>query len=285
MGIWEETGGGRASVSNPLAAPAAAAAGPGGDPEDGRGGARAAAPPPRVLQGALELERRQSRGASDARNLLEHNSSARDPLDNWSVYRLYVFSGVDQAPNVLREWIYLFYCLGCLVVQMLVPAALFVNQYRSDDPDPEKRYEYKRFCPSDGKLSAKLLVFLIALMYFIKMSPLTLKHIANIYRWDNLDKARRAKRPTHVDRKGSVAGGATPSPLRVRRSTFNGFNPKSEVAAPSAVALTDFNALEALAWKLGGFKLFMFYVDLVSAPARPRREGPEGAEGGAGGRD
>ena len=167
MGIWEETGGGRASVSNPLAA------GPGGDPEDGRGGARAAAAAPRVLQGgALELERRQGRGASDAKNLLEHNSSERDPLDNWSVYRLYVFSSVDQAPNVMREWIYLFYCLGCLVVQMLVPAALFVNQYRSDDPDPEKRYEYKRFCPSDGKLSAKLLVFLIALMYFIKMSPL-----------------------------------------------------------------------------------------------------------------
>ena len=275
MGIWEETGGGRASVSNPLAA------GPGGDPEDGRGGARAGAAAPRVLQGALELERRKGRGASDAKNLLEHNSSERDPLDNWSVYRLYVFSSVDQAPNVMREWIYLFYCLGCLVVQMLVPAALFVNQYRSDDPDPEKRYEYKRFCPSDGKLSAKLLVFLIALMYFIKMSPLTLKHIANIYRWDNLDKVRGAKRPAHVDRKGSAVGGATPSPLRVRRSTFNGFNPKSEVAAPSAVALTDFNALEALAWKLGGFKLFMFYVDLVSAQARPRREGA----GGGGGRD
>lgn len=275
MGIWEETGGGRASVSNPLAA------GPGGDPEDGRGGARAEADAPRVLQGALELERRKGRGASDAKNLLEHNSSERDPLDNWSVYRLYVFSSVDQAPNVMREWIYLFYCLGCLVVQMLVPAALFVNQYRSDDPDPEKRYEYKRFCPSDGKLSAKLLVFLIALMYFIKMSPLTLKHIANIYRWDNLDKVRGAKRPAHVDRKGSAVGGATPSPLRVRRSTFNGFNPKSEVAAPSAVALTDFNALEALAWKLGGFKLFMFYVDLVSAQARPRREGA----GGGGGRD
>ena len=42
-----------------------------------------------------------------------------------------------------------------------------VNQYRSKD----SAGSYKSACSSDGRLSAKLLVFLVTVMYVIRITP------------------------------------------------------------------------------------------------------------------
>ena len=253
------------------------------------------------------------------RNSREGEEDSGDSLvdmSDWSVYRMYVFSDLAFSHrNAFRDFVLLFYCLSSVLIQTLVPLALFVNNYSTHTLDGanmedlevagpdggEAEYRYKSFvCQLRGaaqltnyQISSKILVFLVCLMYFLKMTPLAVRHIIRFIGYNTIK--------SHQGGGGGVSGvgsakcgegggkgggGATggeggaprdgeehvvlPPPAaapRAQRALSRGVNDFVTFITGDSErvrALSDYAALEAIAWEMGGIRLVMYYVDLYA---------------------
>jgi len=239
-------------------------------------------------------------------------------MSDWSVYRMYVFSDLAFShKNYARDFVLLFYCLSSVLIQTLIPLALFVNNYSThtlDGVDLEDlavlgpdgalpEYRYKSFsCKFRGakeltnyQISSKILVFLVCLMYFLKMTPLAVRHIIRFIGYNTIksfhgedDEAPIAGAGVAGAGEDAVAGGGkagveesgkSEKPQAPKAAGDKQKRPRNERALSKGVndfvtfitgdservrALSDYAALEAIAWEMGGLRLAMYYVDLYA---------------------
>ena len=224
-------------------------------------------------------------------------------MSDWSVYRMYVFSDLAFShKNYARDFVLLFYCLSSVLIQTLIPLALFVNNYSThtlDGVDPEDlavagpdgaipEYRYKSFsCQFRGakdltnyQISSKILVFLVCLMYFLKMTPLAVRHIIRFIGYNTIKSFHGEEGEAAVAGGGEAGGGESGRREKPQVPEEAGDEkPRNERALSKGVndfvtfitgdservqALSDYAALEAIAWEMGGLRLAMYYVDLYA---------------------
>ena len=253
-------------------------------------------------------------------------------MSDWSVYRMYVFSDLAFShKNYARDFVLLFYCLSSVLIQTLIPLALFVNNYSThtlDGVDVEDlalvgpdgalpEYRYKSFsCKFRGtkdltnyQISSKILVFLVCLMYFLKMTPLAVRHIIRFIGYNTIKSfheedggaapaAAGGAPPPSADAPADLAAAAGKGEAGGEAGAGQGDNPQaggeSELPQPAGDqqkrrrneralskgvndfvtfitgdservrALSDYAALEAIAWEMGGLRLAMYYIDLYA---------------------
>lgn len=138
-----------------------------------------------------------------------------------------------------------------------------VNQYRSKD----SAGSYKSACSSDGRLSAKLLVFLVTVMYIIRISPAIVTEFRRFLAFDELH--------VHDLSKEKVEGFLGLGKRAMRRQVsqrapkrsdfFSGFG--AGLGNRGEEAFLDEKLQEALAWEQGGLKLVAFYIDVFAQTA------------------
>ena len=142
-----------------------------------------------------------------------------------------------------------------------------VNQYRSKD----SAGSYKSACSSDGRLSAKLLVFLVTVMYIIRISPAIVTEFRRFLAFDELHVHDLSKEKVEgFLGLGKRAMRRQVSQRAPKRSDFfsgfgAGFGPNR-----GDLAFLDEKLQEALAWEQGGSSVFAFYIHVFAQTAYSR---------------